>query len=105
MYQILLVFEISNSKISILSRFQAFIKLRNIPYLEFSCLNVSQENESEVEKEIIWKDYIIKNMVQLLTGLGFISSIFILYSQIIRLVILFYENTTIKGLVVFNIRS
>ena len=53
MYQILLVFEISNNKISISSRFQAFIKLRNIPYLKFSCLNVSQENEAEVEKEII----------------------------------------------------
>ena len=52
MYRILLVFEISNNKISILSRFQAFIDL-HIPYLEFSCLNVSHENEAEVEKEII----------------------------------------------------
>ena len=52
MYQILPVFDISNNKISILSRFQAFSDL-NIPYLEFSCLNVSQENEAEVEKEII----------------------------------------------------
>ena len=52
MYQILLVFDISNNEISISSRFQAFSDL-NIPYLEISCPNVSQENEAELEKEII----------------------------------------------------
>ena len=52
LYRILLVFEILNNKILILSRFQAFRDL-NIPYLKFSRLNVSQENEAEVEKEIM----------------------------------------------------
>ena len=57
----------------------------NISYLEISCPKVSQENEAEVEKQIMYKDYIIKIMVQLLTGLGDISSIIILWSQIIIL--------------------
>ena len=50
-YRILLVFEISNNKISISSRFRAFSDL-NILYLEISCPNVIQENETENETEV-----------------------------------------------------